>query len=381
MFTPAAPAAKKNFGQAVTTIIGLAVGIGCAEVVDLFGGFGATSVYTALLEIAVGLLLGFFLSIAAHEAGHLVFGLMTGYGFVSYRVGSLTIVRSDSKLKIRRMKLAGTGGQCLMSPPEMKDGKYPFVLYQLGGAIFNLVFSAVFISVAVAVSGPQALRVILADIGLINLATALTNGIPLRLGAVDNDGRNALSLGKNSAALAAMHTQLSIAAAGAKGQRLRDMPEEWFTMPDEKDMDNTLVATIAVFRANRIMDSGDISGAEPLIRSLVGNQAVIGLHRQLLACDLACADYLSGKKDEAERLLSASETVKIMQSMPDFPSVIRTRYFEALFGDFGPKDKRPEPEKLRERLEKIAKTYPNPADIESELELMELADRKAAEAS
>ena len=188
MFTPAAPAAKKNFGQAVTTIIGLAVGIGCAEVVDLFGGFGATSVYIALLEIAVGLLLGFFLSIAAHEAGHLVFGLMTGYGFVSYRVGSLTIVRSDSKLKIRRMKLAGTGGQCLMSPPEMKDGKYPFVLYQLGGAIFNLVFSAVFIAVAFAVSGPQALRVILADIGLINLATALTNGIPLRLGAVDNDG-------------------------------------------------------------------------------------------------------------------------------------------------------------------------------------------------
>ena len=108
MFTPAVPAAKKNFGQVVTTIIGLAVGIGCAEMVDLFGGFGATSVYTALLEIAVGLLLGFFLSIAAHEAGHLVFGLMTGYGFVSYRVGSLTIVRSDSKLKIRRMKPAGS---------------------------------------------------------------------------------------------------------------------------------------------------------------------------------------------------------------------------------------------------------------------------------
>ena len=153
MFTPAVPAAKKNFGQVVTTIIGLTVGIGCAEVVDLFGGFGATSVYIALLEIAVGLLLGFFLSIAAHEAGHLVFGLMTGYGFVSYRVGSLTIVRSDGKLKIRRMKLAGTGGQCLMSPPEMKDGKYPFVLYQLGGVIFNLVFSAVFITVAFAVSG------------------------------------------------------------------------------------------------------------------------------------------------------------------------------------------------------------------------------------
>ena len=374
-------AAKKDFGQAVTTIIGLVTGIGCAESVALFGGWGTTSVYAALFEIAVGLLLGFFLSVAVHEAGHLVFGLMTGYGFVSYRVGSLTLVRSDGKLKLRRMKLAGTGGQCLMSPPEMKDGRYPFVLYQLGGAIFNLIFSAVFIAVAFAVSGPQTLRVILADIGLINLATALTNGIPLRVGPVDNDGKNALSLGKNSAALTAMHTQLSIAAASAGGQRLRDMPEEWFAMPDEKDMDNTLAATIAVFRANRMMDDGDISGAERLIRSLTGNQVVLGLHRQLLACDLACIDYLSGKKDEAEKILSAPETAKLIRAMPDFPSVIRTRYFEALFGDFGPKDKRPDPAKLRERIAKVAKTYPNSADIESELEFMELADKKAAEAS
>ena len=198
---------------------------------------------------------------------------------------------------------------------------------------------------------------------------------------IDNDGKNALSLGKNAAALAAMHTQLSIAAAGAKGQRLRDMPEEWFAMPDEKDMDNTLSATIAVFRANRMMDNVDISGAEPLIRSLVGNQAVIGLHRQLLACDLACIDYLSGKNDEAEKLLSVPETAKLMRAMPDFPSVIRTRYFEALFGDFGPKDKRPDPAKLREKMEKVAKTYPNSADIYSELEFMDLADKKTAEIS
>lgn len=381
MFLSAISAAKKNFGQAVMTIIGLAIGAACAETAVVLGGLGKGNIYVDMIWLLVGLLLGFFFSTAVHEAGHLVFGLITGYGFVSYRLGSLTIVRTDGKMKLKRMKLAGTGGQCLMSPPEMKDGRYPFVLYQLGGVIFNLIFAALFIAIAFAVSGPPALRGILADIALIDLATALTNGIPMRVGPIDNDGRNAMLLGKNDAARAAMHTQLCVAAAGAEGKRLRDMPEEWFAMPDEKDMGNTLSATIAVFRANRMMDAGDTEQAEPLIRSLIGNQAIAGLHRQLLSCDLACIDYLSGKKEEAERLLSAPETVKIMQSMPDFPSVIRTRYFEALFGDFGPKDKHPEPEKLRERLEKVAKTYPNPADIESELELMELADRKAAEAS
>ena len=43
--------------------------------------------------------------------------------------------------------------------------------------------------------------------------TAAMNGIPLRLGNIDNDGRNALSLGRAPAALRAFWVQMKVAEA------------------------------------------------------------------------------------------------------------------------------------------------------------------------
>ena len=78
-----------------------------------------------------------------HEGGHLVFGLLTGYKFISFRVGSFMLKKEDKKLVFKRFTLAGTGGQCLMSPPELKNERMPYVMYNLGGALMNIVFSII----------------------------------------------------------------------------------------------------------------------------------------------------------------------------------------------------------------------------------------------
>ena len=91
------------------------------------------SVYAALL-----------LQIVIHEAGHLVFGLVTGYQFVSFRIWNMMWLKKDGKIQFKRMSLAGTGGQCLMSPPDLADGKMPVLLYNFGGAIMNLFSAASF---------------------------------------------------------------------------------------------------------------------------------------------------------------------------------------------------------------------------------------------
>ena len=41
------------------------------------------------------------------------------------------------------MKLAGAGGQCLLLPPENGDSDFGIMLYNLGGVIFNLMFSVI----------------------------------------------------------------------------------------------------------------------------------------------------------------------------------------------------------------------------------------------
>ena len=102
-----------------------------------------------LMSVGI-LLLGFYvmlyLQIVVHEAGHLVFGLLTGYRFSLFRIGSLTFLRDpvSGKIRVKRMQLAGTGGQCLLVPPQPVDGKIPFALYHLGGSLMNLIASAIF---------------------------------------------------------------------------------------------------------------------------------------------------------------------------------------------------------------------------------------------
>ncbi len=126
------------------------------------------------------------LQVIIHEAGHLVFGLLTGYRFLSFRVFSLMLVREEEKLRFRRYSLAGTGGQCLMIPPELRDGTMPVLLYNFGGAILNLVAAALFFALSLLLPPSSFLRLFLRLLALAGVYYALTNGIPLHLGPVDN---------------------------------------------------------------------------------------------------------------------------------------------------------------------------------------------------
>ena len=85
-----------------------------------------------LMVLFVGMYVGIYLQLIIHEAGHLVFGLLSGYRFTSFRIGSFMWMKENNKIAIKRLTLAGTGGQCLMEPPQMQDGKIPVILFNLG---------------------------------------------------------------------------------------------------------------------------------------------------------------------------------------------------------------------------------------------------------
>ena len=97
-----------------------------------------------IILLLIAGVISFILQVIIHEAGHLVFGLLSVYKFISFRVFDFKIIKDENgKLKIRYERLAGTGGQCLMRAPEYVEGKFKYKLYLLGGVIFNIVFSIV----------------------------------------------------------------------------------------------------------------------------------------------------------------------------------------------------------------------------------------------
>jgi len=323
-----------------------------------------------IILFVIGIVIAFYLSIISHEAGHLVFGLISGYGFSSFRIASFMWIKQDGKINFRRLTVAGTGGQCLMTPPDTKEGKIPVIMYNLGGVIVNFIVTMIFVLLAFITQDYILVRYLLIFSAVISLFMGITNGIPLKMGGIANDGMNAIHLSKDPLAAEAFLNQLRMNAAQARGLRLSEMPDEWFTLPDGADMQNVHCASIAVFSAGRTLDKLDIVNAEIEAKALLeSDYNIIDLHKNLIKCDLVFTRLLNyGSTAEISSILTM-EQLKFMQSMKTFPSVIRTEYAIALIRD---KDEN-KALKIKDDFDKIAKKYPYPSDIAADRELMELA--------
>lgn len=371
-------------GTVITVLIylGLGIAMGLIFAPYLNGREGETLTrFQELLRFAVIIAVFYAATViqtGIHEAGHLVFGLLSGYRFTSYRVFNLMWIRVDGQIRFRRTSIAGTGGQCLMEPPELKDGKIPVLLYNYGGAIMNLISAAVFAGLALLCRGESVPRGILLSLAVCGAAYTLLNALPLSIGGVNNDGLNALDMVFEPKAVRAFWIQMKANALSARGMRLREMPEEWFAVPDEESMKNAITAGIGALAASRLMDELKFDEAESLIKELLAqDNALVGLYRNLMTCDRMYIELIGENRPEVLESLRTKEQLKFMKAMKNYPSVLRTEYTRALLGE---KDRK-KAKKIRGDFEKISGSFPYPRELEAEGELMEIAEKKEAEIS
>lgn len=362
--------------MAAMMLTGAFCGVFMAWLVDTSGSLdrGIGQVLLLLGGLLVCFCAVFYLQIIIHEAGHLVFGLLTGYRFTSFRIGSFMWIKDGDKLRFKRFRLAGTGGQCLMSPPPMLDGEFPVILYNLGGSLMNIGASILFLGLYAVTGKSSFLGTVSLMAAVIGFAQAALNGIPLRL-MVDNDGYNALSLSRDPAARKAFWLQMKINEQVSAGVRLKDMPEEWFPQPDDAALKNSMVAAIAVFGCNRLMDAHRFGEAEQRMAHLMdGETGIVDLHKNLLVCDRIYMELLGENRSERLQGWRTKELEQFMRSMRSFPSVIRTQYAYALLGEADAE----KAASYQAQFEKAAAVYPYPSDMQSERELMALAEEKHA---
>ena len=164
-----------------------------------------------------------FAHIILHEGGHLIAGLMSGYKFVSFSIGSFTLIRNNEKLQIKKFSIAGTGGQCLMMPPQRPIDKIPTTFYNLGGILSNIIFSIAVLALLPILDSALA-WVFIFIFAMLGILLALVNGIPMKVGGVSNDGNNVLYLNKNKKAKEAFVYQLIANAFIQEGKRHKELP-------------------------------------------------------------------------------------------------------------------------------------------------------------
>ena len=186
--------------------IGFLVGIGAAVVFNdvswseavhkVFSG-NMSRLLTPILWGLLWLLVSMLLQVTIHEGGHLVAGLLTGYRFVSFRVLEFTLIKKDGRYQWRRYALASTGGQCLMAPPQRPLQDIDTRWYNAGGVLANIIVSTIALLLLIYVDMPVWAETFMLMMAFIGYMLALVNGIPMKIGGINNDGRNLLFLEKS----------------------------------------------------------------------------------------------------------------------------------------------------------------------------------------
>lgn len=273
-----------------------------------------------LLEIAeasalavVCFALAVFLQIILHEGGHLIFGLASGYKFVSFRILSLTLIRENGHFRIKRFNIVGTGGQCLLSPPDVPHEQIPYFWYNVGGVLMNFLIAIAALVIWI-LTDIYFLNILLLFLFVSGFFLGLLNGIPMKVGGITNDAYNLILMRKDPASRKYFAQQLAINAEVQKGVRLKDMPAYWFVKEEITDYSNTLQVYARIAYASRCIDELNFEAAYDYLHELMQHAAEIpALFQKEIACELLFLELISNCREEEVDRLYTSDLEKYVQ--------------------------------------------------------------------
>lgn len=313
--------------------------------------------------------LGYLVHVIIHESGHLVFGLMTGYSFVSFRVGPHTLIKEDNNIKYKKFNIPGTAGQCLMIPPALKDGKFPFVIYNLGGGLMNLIASLLGVLIVIFVPNVAfPLNAILVLGGLGGMFAAITNLIPLKIGGIANDGYNILSMIRDEGARKGLYLQLWVNGLLSKGKRIKDIPLEMFKLKEDSDLCNPLISSIKLMEYSWYLDNMNFEKAKQSIDAFVPYlDKIIGVYKNEINCERIFLE-LVGNCDKS--FIDDLYDKNLKRYIKAAKYMISKKRVLMAYEVFYNKDKE-KALKRHEEAKKLAEKYPIKGDADSELMIME----------
>ncbi len=366
---------EKLLALFISIVIGSIIGVWMVSY--LAGEYGAMNGRVILIIYSsLGMcLLSLYLNIIFHEGGHLIFGLLTGYSFLSFRIYSLTITREEGKLRCKRYSVPGTSGQCLMVPPAVQSDQLPFLLYNFGGVIMNFLISI--LAILPMILFPQLSlqgKFLLGGFAAGGILLGLMNGLPTKLYGIANDGYHVKSILRNPIARNSFRLQLELIKRETLGERLRDMPEEWFQLPEGAEPSNVINAYLLYMNFNRNLDRMDFASAKDSLNLL--NAVLLKLpssYRNITELGYLFLSILEGAATEEIEQYLTKQCKRLIKAARNEMNIRRIAY--AYYRLYTRSEK--EAEDCRRSLLKLAKHYPIRAEAQRNLMLMGYIDELA----
>lgn len=282
-----------------------------------------------------------------------------------------------------------------MYPPQWKDGeKFPYLAYNLGGGLFNIIFSLLAVPLFFAGS---AFWGWVAGISIFNgVIFAVVNLVPMTVG-IPNDGKNVKDCRKSPIARKALYLQLKMNADLSDGARLKDLPLEMLQIEKQEESEKSgLVIALRMYEIYWYMETGMDNEAKALLAEMESKKEQMAL-LFINAFELIRLYYMLLEKASLEQIAAYYNGLKpVFQMNKDISVlVVKYAYFKLLTAEEReriewlslmdkkgklpkklPKVKKPvTAENIYEQIQKSAEAYPVVGEAQLYLELTEKVNR------
>lgn len=223
--------------------------------------------YVILISLAI-LTVTYILQLIIHEIGHLIFGLITGFHFSSFRVFNNVLIKNNRRFTIKKVSSKGSMGQCLMRPPKNTKDYKPYALYNLGGIILNSISGCIFIYIVFSnFNISSSIRIFTLFMGYYGVGFAIFNGLPLRV-FKNNDGNNFMNFIKYKETLDSYYILLELLGELQAGKTYGELSYNKIKVGNGQDLTLPLLGLHKIWECYYFMDNYNWSKAKECLLSL-----------------------------------------------------------------------------------------------------------------
>lgn len=235
-----------------------------------------------------------------HEAGHLVFGKLTGYQLISFQIPFFRYDAQTRSFSSEKSRVQGMLGQCLMSPPGKKAYEdKPYFLYLAGGVIINLITAVLLYAVSFMFVGEISFYFFL--FSLLPFYFFFVNVLPYAY----TDGKLLRSIKQSKVSKVLYFKQLELNALLEAGTTYDELPDDFFAeVHSGKAKESLLGEYHYIIAYQRLLTGSDFPAADQLLKDYQSNWNYMqSIYVRNLASELLFCHAIFGRKQEAKELM------------------------------------------------------------------------------
>lgn len=325
---------------------------------------GLDTLHFALFLIGVFIVQMLFYVIIA--LGFLICGKLSGYKLSSMRIAFMKWQKDkNGKIKVSTTNERGPSARCAMSPPDMKDGKFPYILHSHGLLISSsvcIIISAIFLAFNFNTPVISSLLLLL----IFSLLTSAVLDITVGNAKLARDAKN------SPAAIRGIWLFCKSSDPEFSDLGLGSLPDEWFDIPLDVDTTTYWESYYIFFTGSRLLTKKEFEKAIAAFDKLLDPSANIYYFQYLNAVTerLFC-ELMTNRSPEVIQKLYTEELKKHLSNVRSYTNLCRNYAF-TLFIEKNSSGAA----QIKAEFFEVSKNSPCQGDVQDETELLLLAENK-----